>query len=112
MFVPASLPNGCDNFDDTWHSGSLLTNLKYRRGKLALTQCLRVGWGKIPKLHITNRLVDMPHDFDETRYTDSSLADLKYCRRKYGLTQSLWVARCKISEIHILQIVRLTRLPI
>ncbi|GBM26980.1 hypothetical protein AVEN_47182-1 [Araneus ventricosus] len=95
--VPASILNGCTNFDETWYTCSSLANLKYCGGKYSLTQSLRVGWGKISKMHVTNKPIDFLGDFDETWYTCSSLADLKYCKGKYALTQSLRVGWSKVS---------------
>ncbi|GBL81349.1 hypothetical protein AVEN_143655-1 [Araneus ventricosus] len=41
MFVPASLPNGWTNYDETWYTGSSLADLKYCKGKYILKQSLR-----------------------------------------------------------------------
>ncbi|GBN51626.1 hypothetical protein AVEN_249342-1 [Araneus ventricosus] len=33
MFVPASHPNGCTKFDETWYTGSSLADMKYCKDK-------------------------------------------------------------------------------
>ncbi|GBM75970.1 hypothetical protein AVEN_230498-1 [Araneus ventricosus] len=68
------------NFDETWYTSSSLYDLKYFRGKYTLTKALGAEWGKVSKIHVISRPIEMLDDFDETQYTCSSLADLKYCR--------------------------------
>ncbi|GBL79753.1 hypothetical protein AVEN_125174-1, partial [Araneus ventricosus] len=52
------------------------------KGKISPSLVSEALWGKVSKIHVTNRPIGMLADFGEASFTCSSLADLKYGRGK------------------------------